>query len=206
MWKANTAAARLPKADRVSQSIRGGGRYLGLLPFLLAITSSCAVTPPGRAPEVSVPEPCQRYKIPLAQEFRTWELGPSRLSTDEGARGTLLPLEQRVVLELRPQSRSRFEPGATQPAQRPRGFGGRVPVRVASSGTYKFAIGGEARLELVNHDRAAIPAEGREAHRRCPSIAEVLTFHLDGGRDYVLRISASREPDLDLLISKLEND
>lgn len=151
-------------------------------------------------------EACRRYEIPLAQEFRAWELGPSRLSIDEGKRGTLLPLDQRLVLELRPQVRMRFEEGATAPTPRPKGFGGASSVRVASTGLYKFSIGGRARLQLVKKDGAVILADRKESQRACPTITEVQAFLLEGGRDYVLKIFDSTEPDLDLLISRLEND
>ncbi|RZA09418.1 MAG: hypothetical protein EOP11_01790 [Proteobacteria bacterium] len=143
---------------------------------------------------------CENYQTPLTQEFKDWELGPLTLATNEGKEGTLLPLNKRLKLLLQPASSVKFaKPPAKDAAK---GSGAVIPLRVASTGTYKIAAGSRLWLEITKKNGEEIKAERFEMQTACATIAKVLTFKLTGGQDYLLQLAGAPEASVEIMLSR----
>jgi hypothetical protein len=143
---------------------------------------------------------CENYKTPLAQEFKDWELGPLTLATNEGKEGTLLPLNKRLKLLLQPTAAVKYAKVPAKDATK--GSGAVIPLRVASTGTYKVAAGARLWLEITKKNGAEVKAERFEMQTSCATIAKVLTFKLTGGEDYLLQLSGAPETSVDIMLSR----
>jgi hypothetical protein len=143
---------------------------------------------------------CAAYKIPLTQEFKDWELGPTSLATDEGKKGTILPLGKRLKLMLEPAGKVKF---AKPPEKGGRaGYGAIVPLRVANTGEYRISLGERAWVDVVEKEGNRLEAASFEMQTGCDKIRKVVTYKLNGGRDYLLQVAGARGDSAELMISK----
>jgi len=137
---------------------------------------------------------CETYGIPLTQELRDWELGPTSLETNQGSAGTLLPLSKRLRLMLQ---KLPAKPGQANP-----GFGGIVPLRVANTGTYKISVGAPVDIEMREAKGSAVAETAREQNTACDKMKTVTTYPLKGGLDYVLKLDQVGGNSIELMLSR----
>ena len=148
--------------------------------FLSPFLQSLLFRPVARFEAQTSPH-CTDYRIDLSRELLLWE---QEAITDFD----LLPLEKRIVLSLASQERS--------------SFGGDFPFRVSESGTYKFSS--DIRLWFDVVDEASgkpLSSTDHDMQFRCP-VVKVVTFNLEGGRDYLLEVSSSPRESASIMVSR----
>jgi hypothetical protein len=149
---------------------------------------------------------CEEFKESHALELRNWELGPVALSTAEGLEGSLLPQGQRVSLLLEGVAKNPF---VAPPERKPDEgtFAGISPLRMANGGDFRVSIGQKIWVDLVEKKSKKLIASA--AHEMsapdCGPIKKIVTFSLEGGKDYVLQFSGSAKNKIDVMVTKPGN-
>lgn len=144
---------------------------------------------------------CSQFALDLSAELRAWSEPVAKMQS-----GAEVPFSRRMRLSLAPAGKVEF---IVKPAKEFKGggasHGGVASFTANESGTWRVSLGSKVWLDLVDTEaKAAVPADHFEMQTKCDRIFKVVEFTLKKGQRYALQLSSSREPVVDVLLSRVD--
>ncbi|MGE0631915.1 MAG: hypothetical protein AB7O96_05880 [Pseudobdellovibrionaceae bacterium] len=145
---------------------------------------------------------CSAYSVPLKSEFELWKKQSRSLQQeDKTAQASIgeklnLKLVKQTDLQLPSPPEKSFAKGDLR-------FAGFFPLSIKEPGDYRVSIGSKVWLDIVSaKTKKTIEATSFEMQTKCDSIFKTVLFKLDKNEEYFVQISSSKNPEVDLVITK----
>jgi hypothetical protein len=150
---------------------------------------------------------CGNFKLNLEREFLAWDLKEQNLSSSKTAEAApTLALGEKTKLELNNehQVKLKMAPLKKYPAKALR-FAGMAKLLITQNGTYRVSIGSKVWADLLSQkSQNFVSALSFEMQTNCKKIFKTVDFSLEENEHYLLQISSSASPSVDVLITKVK--
>ena len=147
---------------------------------------------------------CDSYLWDMRNEFAVadGEAVPTRIFTSADGAATPVPLNRKLAISLYPTSDVRFVVEPEKRGKKADEFAGLAKVRVDQDGTYRFSTVIPYWVEIVSADGKRIKSNKFEMQSQCKKVFKSAAFPLKANTDYWLQMSASRDKDTAIIITK----
>lgn len=147
---------------------------------------------------------CDNYQWDMKNEFTIadGEAVPTTVFSSADAAASAAPLNRKLAISLFPTNDVRF---LVEPEKRGKNadeFAGLAKVRVDQDGTYRFSTVIPYWVEIVSADGKRIKSNKFEMQSQCKKVFKSAAFPLKAHTDYWLQMSASRDKDTAIILTK----
>lgn len=149
---------------------------------------------------------CENFAMPLKREMALWDKPELRIQGAQDDRSTaILPADRKITLALYPLKKVALplKPEKDFSAKNEVTFAGLVAFEVKSDGLYRVSLGSKVWLDVIEPAGEAgpkvVPSANFEMQTACKKIFKAVEYSLVGGKKYLLQISSSKTPSVQLL-------
>ena len=147
---------------------------------------------------------CADYQWDMRNELAIADGAMVATPVFASAEGAVLPvsLNRKLALSLYPTSAVRFVVEPEKRGKKADEFAGLAKVRVDQAGTYRFSTVIPYWVEIVSSDGKRIKSNKFEMQSQCKKVFKSAAFPLQADTDYWLQMSASRDQNTAIIITK----
>jgi hypothetical protein len=147
---------------------------------------------------------CDNYQWDMRNEFSIaeGEMAPTMVLTNADRAATPVPLNRKLAISLFPSNDVRFVVEPEKRGKKAEEFAGLAKVRVGRDGTYRFSTVAPYWVEIASADGKRIKSNKFEMQSKCKKVFKSAAFPLKANTDYWLQISANRDKNTGIIITR----
>lgn len=168
-------------------------------PILAALLAFLPLTA-AAAQDPAIDPSCANVRVALPAEFAGWSDQTPVSAGVKPGQGATIAVGKATNISLHPAKHLALNP-APEKAAAFDSNGGTLAVSIATAGTYRLALGGAARVDLVQ-DGKAVASSAHDHGSKCTGVRKMVDFKLTPGT-YAIQLSGSATPSLSLMLIKL---
>lgn len=168
----------------------------------LALTLASCAGSQGERPMHEMQGGCGDYRLDVTREIALAQSAGVTLQAAAGAQpdAAFVPLEQRVAVNLLPQTEVKFRLPPERRREATERHAGMLQLRVASDGDYRISTGTAAWVDVIDAEGNRLRPQMFEMQTQCASVFKTVVFALRGGTNYTMQVSASRAAVLPMFV------
>lgn len=147
---------------------------------------------------------CDNYQWDMHREFAIadGDAVPLAVFPSADTAATPAPLNRKLAISMFPSNDVHFLVEPEKRGKKADEFAGLARVRVDQDGTYRFSTAIPYWVEIVSADGKRIKSNKFEMQSQCKKVFKSAAFPLKANADYWLQMSASRDKDTSIIITK----
>lgn len=147
---------------------------------------------------------CDNYQWDMLREFAIadGEAVPIAVFPSADTAAAPAPLNRKLAISMFPSNDVRFLVEPEKRGKKADEFAGLARVRVDQDATYRFSTAIPYWVEIVSADGKRIKSNKFEMQSQCKKVFKSAAFPLKANADYWLQMSASRDKDTSIIITK----
>ena len=179
-------------------------RLLSSILMVALATSFAACTSQEKRSMDAMRGDCADYEWDMRKEFviADGETITSKVFSSADSEATPVSLNKKLAVSLYPTSDVRFVVEPEKRGKKADEFAGLARVRVDQAGTYRFSTVIPYWVEIVSSDGKRIKSNKFEMQSQCKKVFKSAAFPLQADTDYWLQMSASRDQNTAIIITK----
>ena len=179
-------------------------RLVSSIFFIIVVWSLTACSSQQKRSMNEMRGDCADYQWDMHNEFTIadGELIAAPVFSCANSAATPVSLNRKLAISLYPTNEVSFFVEPEKRGKKPEEFAGLAKVKVDQDGVYRFSTVVAYWVEIVSADGKRIKSNKFEMQSQCKKIFKSAAFPLKANTDYWLQMSASRNKDTVIIITK----